>query len=95
MLQEFPQTRKDNNIQAAYSFVLDFLELTAKETQNMIKSNQLTLKKLLEAVKISEQTLEKLFIIEKEKVSLFRCRLCYLINMVIVDISRFPYIFRF
>lgn len=54
-------------IHQAYTFVLDYLEVTAKEVELMVQGNQLLLRKLFEAAKISEKTLNQFMEREKEK----------------------------
>lgn len=69
MLQiEVPETNENPEIQVAYEFLLTYMEATSKEITSMVSNNQQLLRKILEASKISEQTLDKLFDIEKQKV---------------------------
>lgn len=64
LMKEFPEIREFEGVGRAYRFILDFLEVVAKETNTMMASHQLSIKKLLEASKISEKAIDKL--LEKE-----------------------------
>ena len=67
MYNETPESKDDQNIQLAYEFLLNFMEATANETQSMVLKNQLLLKKIIEAAKISEKSIDQLFQIESSK----------------------------
>lgn len=60
MLQEFPQIRNDKMMMRAYMFLVDFLEAVVKETATMLKKNQESLRKILEAAKKSEEALNSI-----------------------------------
>jgi hypothetical protein len=62
-----PSYRDNPKIKGAYDFILVFLEAMTKEMKTMISANQLLLRKILEAAKVSEQTLDELFEKETQK----------------------------
>ena len=64
--QEFPEIKGFEGMIRSYDFILDFLSMVAKETKNMLATHQLSLKKLLEASRISEKTIDNLLIKEKD-----------------------------
>ena len=70
MLEEFPQLKKDKVMMRAYMFLLDFLEAVSKETSEKLKINQQLLKSLMEACKLSEESLDSFIAGNHEKVDL-------------------------
>ena len=67
LVTEFPEVRSFEAMARANSFVLEFLELVAKETKQMMSTHQLSLKKLLEASRISENAINTLLSREREQ----------------------------
>lgn len=59
MLREFTSLRQDEGMMRGYMFLMDFLEAVAKETSDLLKKNQRSLKLILEAAKVSEAALDK------------------------------------
>jgi len=68
LIEQFPEIREFEGMQRSYKFVLDFLEVVATKTNELSASHQLSIKKLLEASKISEKAVDKLLEIETAKV---------------------------
>jgi len=59
LLVEFPSMRKDHRILKSYNFVMNFLEVFANETRNLITNNQKLLRGIIESAKISEIATEE------------------------------------
>ena len=57
LLTQYPALREDQGMMKAYIFLLDFMEAVSKETGAMLTNNQNTLRILLEAAKLGEETL--------------------------------------
>ena len=55
-----PTIQPYQGIVRAYYFVLDFLEAIANETSGLMKRRQATLKKIMEAAKVSEIEVDKI-----------------------------------
>lgn len=69
LLTDYPQVRQDSAMMRAYMFLIDFLEAISKETFTMLRSQQSTMKELLEAAKSSEQRLNEYFASNIDKVA--------------------------
>jgi len=59
MLAEKPALRDDEEMMQAYVFLMDFLESFSESMGDMVRANQLLLKELLDAAKISEQNFDQ------------------------------------
>ena len=70
LLNEVPAVRQDNAMMRAYMFLIDFLEAVGKETTAMLKQNQETFRKLLEAAKASEKALDAHIAANTQKVTI-------------------------
>ena len=71
LLNDYPQLRQDNTMMRSYMFLLDFLEAISKETSSMLKTQQNLMRSLLQAAKISEDSLTEFFTSNVEKVFSF------------------------
>lgn len=58
LIERYPSLKDNSALQAAYMFVMDFLEVIAKETSELIIRQQEALKKVLDAAKISEKKVD-------------------------------------
>eukprot|EP01039_Chlorochromonas_danica_P010005 gene10006-11065_t len=59
LLTEAPELRQDSGMMRGYMFIMDFLELVSKRSQQLVSNNQKLMRSLLEATKISERHLDQ------------------------------------
>lgn len=59
LIERYPSLRDNSALQKGYMFLVDFLEIVAKETSELIVRQQEALKKVLDAAKISEQRVDE------------------------------------
>ena len=59
LLQEFPVIRNDELMQRSYLFLIDFVEAIVNETTSMLTKHRSTLRKIMEAAKVNELSVDK------------------------------------
>jgi hypothetical protein len=69
LLADQPAYRQDQGMMKAYMLILDFLEALGKETQEVLKRNQNSLRILLEATKISEAKIDEVIAENREQLT--------------------------
>lgn len=68
LLDTYPVLREDENMMQGYIFLIDFLEVVAKEAAQRVQVNQKLMKGLLEVTKISEDALDEYISQHRENV---------------------------
>ena len=74
MLAEQPELRDNDDMMQAYVFLMDFLESFNESMGGLVRENQTLLKELLDAAKVSEESLNEYIGTNRAKVLILSLR---------------------